>query len=100
MAVTCKRHRRWGRSSLERPIVLQPGRTRQGPGPSGCLRQVLRTQNLDRTCRAKGQAGRKGPQLGGPPKLPWKERTMSHTTAEPITLEAFDPAGLLMDANA
>jgi hypothetical protein len=25
---------------------------------------------------------------------------MSHTTAEPITLEAFDPAGLLMDANA
>jgi hypothetical protein len=25
---------------------------------------------------------------------------MSDTTPEPITLEAFDPAGLLMDANA
>jgi hypothetical protein len=25
---------------------------------------------------------------------------MSDTTAEPITVEAFDPAGLLMDANA
>src|SRR6516165_7556171 len=33
----------------------------------------LRALHLDRTCRAKGQARRKGPQLGGPPKLPWKE---------------------------
>jgi hypothetical protein len=47
MAVTCKKGPRWGRSSPGPPIVLCPGRTRQGPGPSGCLRQVLRTRDLD-----------------------------------------------------
>jgi len=61
---------------------------------------VLRTGTLTEPAVPTGPQQRKEALVweGATPLL-WKEHTMSNTAAEPITLEAFDPAGLLLDAN-